>query len=59
MFQWAALQLNQLFELKRKSDIRSRLGRLPGDLEKTYDELYAVIRAQPGSAPVVAERAIK
>jgi ankyrin repeat protein len=53
------LQLSQLFELKRESDILWRLGRLPGDLEKAYDELYAMIRAQPGSAPVVAERAIK
>ncbi len=58
-FQWAALQLHQLFELWRESDIRARLGRLPKDLEQTYDELLASIRSQPGTAPAVAERAFQ
>jgi hypothetical protein len=40
----------------RESDIPSRL---PRGLAKAYDELWARIRSQPGSAPVIAERAIK
>jgi ankyrin repeat protein len=58
-FQWAALQLGQLLQLWRESDIRARLGKLPIGLEQTYDELHAAIRAQPGSAPAVAERAFQ
>jgi ankyrin repeat protein len=58
-FQWAALQLDQVFELWRESDIRARLGKLPKNLEQTYNELLVTIRSQPGSAPAVAERAFQ
>jgi hypothetical protein len=58
-FQWAVLQLSQLFNRKREKDEWSRLGTLPVDLEKAYDELYAVIRNRPDSAPVIAERTFK
>ncbi len=39
--------------------MRARLGRLPKDLQLMYDELLAEIRAQPGSALTVAERAFQ
>ncbi len=51
--------MSQLLQLWRESDIRARLGKLPIDLEQTYDELLRAIRSQPGSAPVVAERAFQ
>ncbi len=53
-FQWAALQLKQLFERNRESDILLRLGKLPSNLEQAYNELYDIIRAGPDSAPTVA-----
>ncbi len=37
----------------------SRLGQLPDDLEKAYDELFINIRSQRGSAPIIAECAFK
>ncbi len=51
------MQLEQLLELRRESDVRAQLGKLPLSLERAYDELIADIRAQPGSAPTIAERA--
>jgi hypothetical protein len=51
--------MGQLLELWCERDIRARLGHLPKGLEQSYDELLAAIRAQPGSVPVVAERAFQ
>ncbi|KAL1957574.1 hypothetical protein VTO42DRAFT_5685 [Malbranchea cinnamomea] len=59
MFQWAALQIDQLLSLQRESDIRARLGKLPKDLQKAYDELYTQIRESDGSKPEVAFRAFQ
>ncbi|KAI9787365.1 MAG: hypothetical protein M1816_007651 [Peltula sp. TS41687] len=59
MFQWAPLQIAQLLELDRESDIRLRLGKLPNDLKKAYDEIYDNIRDKPGSALEIAERAFE
>ncbi len=53
------LQLRQLLDLKLEEDVRSRLGQLPDDLKKVYDELYITIHSQPDSAPIIAERAFK
>ncbi|MCJ1379453.1 hypothetical protein MMC17_002554 [Xylographa soralifera] len=58
-FQWAALQIAQLFRLQRESDIRNRLGKLPKTLDKAYDEIYDEIQAQEGSFPEIANRAFQ
>lgn len=58
-FQWVSLQINQLLELSRPSDIRDRLGKLPESLKDAYDEIYDKIRAQKGSAPAMADRAFQ
>jgi ankyrin repeat domain-containing protein 50 len=39
-FQWAYVQIKQLLELHRPSEIVERLGKLPKDLKLTYDEIY-------------------
>ncbi|KAF1994380.1 hypothetical protein P154DRAFT_32248 [Amniculicola lignicola CBS 123094] len=57
MFQWAALQIGQLLDLERESDIRARLGRLPEGLQEAYDDILSTIKKQKGSKPVVATRA--
>lgn len=56
-FQWASLQITQILELDREKDIRLRLGRLPEDLTKAYDEVWASMQTKPGSSFEVAERA--
>lgn len=58
-FQWASLQITQLLELDRESDMRLRLGKLLDGLNKAYDEMYEKIRANRGSAPEIAERAFQ
>jgi ankyrin repeat protein len=56
-FQWVSLQIAQLLELlPRERDIRKRLGKLPKTLNEAYDEIYAGIQAQEGSAPDIANR---
>ncbi|KAH0538447.1 hypothetical protein FGG08_004945 [Glutinoglossum americanum] len=60
MFQWASLQIIQLRGLlPRERDIRERLGKLPKTLDKAYDEIYAQIQTQEGSAPEIANRAFQ
>jgi len=39
-FQWAFLQIEQLLSLLREKEILDRLGKLPKDLERAYDEIY-------------------
>jgi hypothetical protein len=39
-FRWVYLQLEQLFPCRSDQDIRSRLGKLPPDLESSYAEIY-------------------
>lgn len=58
-FQWVSLQISQLLDLYRPSDIRDRLGKLPETLKDAYDEIYEKIQAQKGSAPVIADRAFQ
>ena len=59
MFQWAALQIDQLLALRRARDIEERLGKLPKSLHAAYKEIYDDIRNQPGSSGIIAERAIQ
>ncbi|RQM04649.1 hypothetical protein DH86_00003763, partial [Scytalidium sp. 3C] len=59
MFQWAALQIDQVMSLSLESDIRKRLGQLPKDLESTYDEIFAQINDSDGSKPEIAARAFQ
>ena len=40
MFKWVSLQLDILRPLKRDEDVRTRLGRLPKELEQLYLEVY-------------------
>ncbi len=53
------MQLAQLLDLDRPTDIRRRLGTLPDGLKKAYEEIYAKIRAKPGSAGEIAARAFQ
>lgn len=58
MFQWASLQLDQLFRTgPREADVRKYLGKLPKQLREAYDAVYEDIQSQEGSAPQIAERA--
>ncbi|KAF2117126.1 hypothetical protein BDV96DRAFT_571602 [Lophiotrema nucula] len=59
MFQWAALQINQLLRLEREGDIRKLLGKLPKDLKQAYDSILISIREQDGSKPEVGLRALQ
>ncbi|KAF6824059.1 hypothetical protein CPLU01_11055 [Colletotrichum plurivorum] len=43
MFQWDALQIKQLLELRTASAIRDRIGKLPLTLKDAYDEIYLKI----------------
>jgi hypothetical protein len=58
-FQWAALQIRQLLSLQREDFIRARLGKLPKDLEATYDEIFATIEVQDEGKPDIAIRAFQ
>ncbi|KAI5792009.1 hypothetical protein EDC01DRAFT_746799, partial [Geopyxis carbonaria] len=57
MFQWVALQIDYLCMLYTESDIRAKLGRLPANLTKMYQEIYQRICSQEGSGPLLASRA--
>ncbi|KAK2767853.1 hypothetical protein FQN53_006444 [Emmonsiellopsis sp. PD_33] len=59
MFQWAALQMTEILKLKLESEIRERLGRLPGGLKEAYDEIYEKIRNAEGREPEIAIRAFQ
>ncbi|KAK2811930.1 hypothetical protein FQN50_001637 [Emmonsiellopsis sp. PD_5] len=59
MFQWAALQMAEILELELGSEIRERLGRLPGSLKDAYDEIYTKIRMSKGKKPEIAIRAFQ
>ena len=43
-FQWAALQIHQLFAITLAVDIEKTLGKLPETLEQTYDQIWTTIR---------------
>ncbi|KAJ9218119.1 hypothetical protein DTO166G4_510 [Paecilomyces variotii] len=61
MFQWAALQVDQVLSLDVEQDICDRLGKLPTDLKSTYDEIYESIQTKgsKGSETKVAIRAFQ
>ncbi|KAH8879065.1 hypothetical protein GQ53DRAFT_814130 [Thozetella sp. PMI_491] len=58
MFQWAYLQIKQLFDLQTELAIRHRLGKLPSDLKGVYDEIYGKIEARNKHDTVLADRAL-
>jgi ankyrin repeat protein len=58
-FQWVALQIDQILRLQLEEDIRNQLGRLPSDLERTYDDIFDTIRNSEGSKPDIAVRAFQ
>ncbi len=58
-FQWASLQVRQLLNLERESDMIERLGKLPKGLIAAYNEIFNQILTQEGSFPEIAERAFQ
>ncbi|VUC31100.1 unnamed protein product [Clonostachys rosea] len=60
MFQWAALQVQQLRRLKswNRSFIEDRLGKLPRTLADAYEEIWQMILCQDGMESQLAKRAI-
>ncbi|KAH7312623.1 hypothetical protein B0I35DRAFT_59726 [Stachybotrys elegans] len=59
MFQWAWLQIQGLRQLGDAMGIRERLGRLPEDLDKTYEEIYQRIERFPSHIRERTLRALK
>ena len=54
------MQIDQLLELPPlERVIRDRLGKLPKDLEKAYDEIYAEIQTQEKGVREIADRAFQ
>ncbi|KAJ3547221.1 hypothetical protein NM208_g1628 [Fusarium decemcellulare] len=47
MFQWVALQLDQLSRCLTNKEMEDRLGRLPGGLTATYQEIWSQILQSP------------
>ena len=43
-FQWAALQIHQLYAITLAVDIEKTLGKLPATLEQAYDQIWTTIR---------------
>ncbi|GAW24923.1 hypothetical protein ANO14919_145190 [Xylariales sp. No.14919] len=59
MFQWAALQINQLLDLRTEPEIRMRLGKLPKGLEAAYDEIFKNIENLDTPAGTLSFRALR
>lgn len=59
MFQWVSLQINQLRRLDHEKDILERLAKLPGGLEKAYEEIYGRILDRPAHSRTQALRALE
>lgn len=55
-FQWANLQIKQLFELETEEAIRDRLGRLPNNLKATYDGNVRQRQVRHGHEKELADR---
>lgn len=53
-FQWAALHIDELLNLKRNKDISAYLDRLPRGLEAAYHKIFGDISSQAGSKRDVA-----
>lgn len=53
------LQTQQLLELETEPAIRDRLGKIPPDLEATYDEIYNKIQARNHHDRILADRAFQ
>lgn len=58
-FQWAALHIEHILTLNRKSDVKKALHNLPKSLDKTYDEIFERIENMDGSMSDVALRCIQ
>ncbi|KAI0538713.1 hypothetical protein GGR58DRAFT_467094 [Xylaria digitata] len=59
MFQWAALQINQLLNLRTEPEINSRLGKLPQGLKAAYDEIFERIENLGTPAGIMSLRALR
>ncbi|KAJ5842111.1 hypothetical protein N7534_011941 [Penicillium rubens] len=58
MFQWAALQVHQIQKCKTESSIWKRLGNLPDDIQKAYDEAWSQIEDLEEPDKVLTYRAM-
>ncbi|KAK5441925.1 hypothetical protein LTS15_011190 [Exophiala xenobiotica] len=58
MFLWVAFQIDSLCSMSLQSDVCAKLGRLPVNLEKTYDEIYHMIMTEGDSAHEIAQYVI-
>ncbi|OQU96055.1 Ankyrin repeat-containing protein [Cladophialophora immunda] len=56
MFQWAALQMNQILNLKAIRDIEAQLKKFPRGLTSAYDAIFEKIENLDGDQPRIAER---
>ncbi|KAJ2985463.1 hypothetical protein NUW58_g5516 [Xylaria curta] len=59
MFQWAALQINQLLNLRTEPEIKNRLGKLPKGLKAAYDEIFANIENLTEPAKTLSHRTLQ
>ncbi|KZL79783.1 hypothetical protein CI238_02047 [Colletotrichum incanum] len=58
-FQWAALQIKQILELRNIAAIQDRLGKLPKSLKESYDILYQNIEILHPQEKQLADRAFQ
>ena len=57
-FQWAALQIHQLYAIRLAVDIEKTLGKLPATLGQTYDQIWTDIRDSGEIAYQLTTRAL-
>ncbi|RAK82850.1 hypothetical protein BO79DRAFT_260794 [Aspergillus costaricaensis CBS 115574] len=58
MFQWASLQVHQIFRCRTESSAWKRLENLPEDLQKAYDEIWNEIEALEEPDKTLTKRAL-
>ncbi|KAI5838881.1 hypothetical protein DFP73DRAFT_588033 [Morchella snyderi] len=58
MFQWANLQIKQLYSLNLEEDVWDNLGRLPKTLEETYSQIIHQISSQTPREQEYVKRAL-
>ncbi|KAJ5345264.1 hypothetical protein N7452_003268, partial [Penicillium brevicompactum] len=58
MFQWAALQINQLVDYRSKASFMKRLDDLPEGIQAAYDEVWNYIEALDEPDKTFAKRAL-
>ncbi|KAB5532683.1 hypothetical protein GE09DRAFT_373662 [Coniochaeta sp. 2T2.1] len=59
MFQWAALHIEELLDLRDNVDIQTYVDALPDDLKSAYDRVWQTIQTKRGRASVIFQRAFQ